>query len=250
MQACRFRGSAATARGWRSTSRASRSAGARQGSGGGRDHAAGAPTRDRLQTLGLDLTEHGDANSRRGRAARAAPTCATLRRAGFRYTVRIADLAARTHRNHLRDVRHARATAASGLPSGRDGYRRLPDYDLELKRLAMQYPSLARPITLNHRSLLGRDVNGDRDLDGRAEHRGRQADLPDHGRAPRARVAVVRAHDRVRLRPAAQLRERPAHDAARAGHAHHRRADREPGRVQHLARGARCSATSRCSTTR
>ena len=57
-------------------------------------------------------------------------------------------------------MRHARAAAASGLPSGRDSYRRLPDYDLELKTLAMRYPSLARPVTLNHRSLLGRDVNG------------------------------------------------------------------------------------------
>ena len=29
-----------------------------------------------------------------------------------------------------------------------------------MKNLAMQYPSLVRPITLNHRSILGRDVNG------------------------------------------------------------------------------------------
>ena len=115
--------------------------------------------RARLQALGLDLTEHGDANSLEvllhGRA-----DARTLRRAGFRYTVRVADLAARTRRNHRLDVRHARAAAASGLPSGRDSYRRLPDYDLELKTLAMRYPSLARPVTLNHRSLLGRDVNG------------------------------------------------------------------------------------------
>jgi len=115
--------------------------------------------RERLQTLGLDLTEHADANSvevvLHGKA-----DVRTLRRAGFRYSVRIADLAARTRRNNLRDVRHARATAASGLPSGRVGYRHLPDYDLEMKRLAMQYPSLARPITLKHRSVLGRDVNG------------------------------------------------------------------------------------------
>jgi hypothetical protein len=115
--------------------------------------------RDRLQTLGLDLTEHADANSvevvLHGEA-----DARKLRRAGFRYSVRIADLAARTHRNHERDVKHAHATAVSGLPSGRDGYRRLPDYDLDMKRLAMQYPSLVRPITLNHRSLLGRDVNG------------------------------------------------------------------------------------------
>jgi Zinc carboxypeptidase len=115
--------------------------------------------RERLQALGLDLTEHADANSveavLHGRA-----DVRTLRRAGFRYSVRIADLAARTRRNHARDAAHARATAASGLPSGRDGYRRLPDYDLELKRLAMRYPSLVRPITLGHRSSLGRDVNG------------------------------------------------------------------------------------------
>ena len=115
--------------------------------------------RQRLQGLGLDLTEHADARSvellLHGRADAAA-----LRRAGFRYTVRVADLAARTRRNNRRDMLHARASATSGLPSGRVRYRRLPDYDLELKRLAMQYPSLARTVTLNHRSVLGRDVNG------------------------------------------------------------------------------------------
>src|SRR4030095_16580453 len=115
--------------------------------------------RDRLQTLGLDLTEHGDANSVEV-ILHGSADAKKLRRAGFRYSVRIADLAARTHRNHERDVKHAHATAVSGLPSGGDGYRRLPDYDLDMKRLAMQYPSLVRPITLNHRSLLGRDVNG------------------------------------------------------------------------------------------
>jgi hypothetical protein len=115
--------------------------------------------KERLQTLGLDLTEHGGAKSLEvilhGRA-----DTRKLRRAGFRYTLRIADLAAHTRRNQRRDVAHARATAVSGLPSGRDSYRRLPDYDLEMKQLAMQYPSLVRPITLGHRSLLGRDVNG------------------------------------------------------------------------------------------
>jgi hypothetical protein len=115
--------------------------------------------KERLQTLGLDLTEHGGAKSLEvvlhGRA-----DARKLRRAGFRWTVRIADLAAHTRRNQQRDVRHARASAVSGLPSGRDSYRRLPDYDLEMKQLAMQYPSLVRPITLNRRSVLGRDVNG------------------------------------------------------------------------------------------
>src|SRR5215211_338419 len=115
--------------------------------------------RERLQALGLDLSEDGDANSVEV-VLHGSADARTLQRAGFRYTVRIGDLARHTRRNQRRDALHARATAASGLPSGRDSYRRLPDYDLELKRLAMQYPSLARPITLNHRSLLGRDVNG------------------------------------------------------------------------------------------
>ena len=115
--------------------------------------------RQRLQALGLDLTEHAGVRSvevlLHGRA-----DAATLRRAGFRYTVRVSDLAAQTRRANRSDKLHARASSSSGLPSGRVGYRRLPDYDLDLKRLAMQYPSLARPITLSHRSVLGRDVNG------------------------------------------------------------------------------------------
>jgi Zinc carboxypeptidase len=157
VQACRFRGSASTARVGINFTRVAKRA-------RGRVQVVDVRTprradRERLQTLGLDLTEHGDADSVEV-VLHGSADVRTLRRAGFRYSVRIADLAARTHRNHLRDVHHARATAASGLPSGRDSYRRLPDYDLELKRLAMQYPSLVRPITLNHRSLLGRDVNG------------------------------------------------------------------------------------------
>jgi hypothetical protein len=158
VQACRFRGGAASAR---VSVRFTRVARRRQR---GKFKIVDVLTpkradRARLQALGLDLTEHGDANSLQvllhGRADERA-----LRRAGFRYSVRIADLAARTQRNHRRDLGHARASAESGLPSGRVGYRRLPDYELELKRLAMQYPSLVRPLTLRHRSVLGRDVNG------------------------------------------------------------------------------------------
>jgi len=115
--------------------------------------------KQRLQALGLDLTEHAGARSvevlLHGRA-----DARVLRRAGFRYTVRVRDLAAQMRRSERIDAVHARATAASGLPSGRTTYRHLADYDLEMKILAMRYPSLVRPITLNHRSVLGRDVNG------------------------------------------------------------------------------------------
>jgi zinc carboxypeptidase len=115
--------------------------------------------KERLQGLGLDLTEHGDANSvevvlHGRRDAR------TLRRAGFRYRVRIADLAARTRRNQAKDRRFASAAATSALPSGRDSYRHLADYDFEMKQLAQRYPLLVKPLTLKYKSVLGRDLNG------------------------------------------------------------------------------------------
>ncbi|HEX6654025.1 MAG TPA: M14 family zinc carboxypeptidase [Thermoleophilaceae bacterium] len=115
--------------------------------------------RRRLQALDLDVTEHADADSvtvlLHGRA-----DARTLHAAGFRYRVRVADLAAQARRNARSDAARARTAQSSGLPSGRTTYRRLPDYDLEMKNLALQYPALVRPITLNHRSILGRDVNG------------------------------------------------------------------------------------------
>jgi len=137
IQACRFRGNAGSAR---VSTHFTRLLKRQRGSIQVIDVATGTRAdKERLQTLGLDLTEHGGAKSLEvvlhGRA-----DARTLRRAGFRWTVRIADLAAHTRRNQRADMRHARASAASGLPSGRDSYRRLPDYDLEMKQLAMQYP--------------------------------------------------------------------------------------------------------------
>jgi hypothetical protein len=113
----------------------------------------------RLQSLGLDLTEHGDANSIEV-VLWGSADADKLRANKFRYTVRVADLTARNAANAKADEAYAAATAQSGLPSGRDSYRRLADYDLELKQLAMQYPSLVKPITLNHKSWEGRPVNG------------------------------------------------------------------------------------------
>ncbi len=113
----------------------------------------------RLQRLELDLTEHGtartvevvlhgDADARR------------LRAAGFRYSVKIADLGARTEANRRADQRYDAATAASALPSGRTFYRRLFDYQLEMKRLSLRNPALVRPLTLPNRTIEGRDVEG------------------------------------------------------------------------------------------
>jgi hypothetical protein len=114
----------------------------------------------RLQTLGLDLTESGTANSidvvLYGQA-----DAQKLQRAKFRYTVRVADLAKRVRAQRRADRRYAAAQAGgSALPSGSTGYRHLADIELELKQLAGRYPNLVKPITLNHKTHEGRDVVG------------------------------------------------------------------------------------------
>jgi hypothetical protein len=113
----------------------------------------------RLQALGLDLTEHAgpgfvevvlhgtrDAN--------------LLRSRGFTFTVEIADLVARRIDNARKDASYVRATTRSALPSGRTTYRRLADYEADLKRLAVENPGLVKLFTLPNASLEGRAVMG------------------------------------------------------------------------------------------
>jgi hypothetical protein len=113
----------------------------------------------RLQRLGLDVTEHADADSVQV-VLYGARDEQRLRDAGFEFTVVIADLAARDAANAEADARYAAVTAVSPLPSGRDSYRHLADYEQELAQLVADHPTLARPITLNHLSWEGRAVVG------------------------------------------------------------------------------------------
>ena len=160
VQACRFRGSATSAR----VSVAFMSTGSASGAATGKVQvvdvaAASRASRNDLQALGLDLTEHGDADSvevvLHGR-----DDARKLEAKGFEYNVRIADLGARMEANAVADRRYAAATTRSALPSGSTEYRRLADYELEMKQLALRYPSLVKPLTLNHKTVLGRDVQG------------------------------------------------------------------------------------------
>ena len=113
----------------------------------------------RLTTTGLDLTEHGGPGFVEA-VLYDQQDAAALRAAGFKWSVRIADLRTLELRNGRRNRAYAAATARSGLPSGRDTYRRLADYDLEMKELARANPNLVKLITLPHKSLEGRDVLG------------------------------------------------------------------------------------------
>jgi hypothetical protein len=120
------------------------------------------PTRvhkTRLTRLDFDLTEaatettidavlHGSADAQR------------LRDAGFTYTVKIPNLADYLTRTKAADDRYAAATARSDLPSGRTSYRRMADYDYELKDLARRNPGLVKSITLGERTIEGRDIDG------------------------------------------------------------------------------------------
>ena len=157
VQACRYRGDAAAAA-------VSVDTIAIEEDGGGTAQLleVDTPTRadkKRLQSLNLDLTEHGAADSLEI-VSYGEQDVAALRRAGFTYTVKVADLNAQAKRFAAADAAYAAAEEQSGLPSGSTGYRRLADYELEMKQLVLRYPALVRPLTLNNETLEGRDVQG------------------------------------------------------------------------------------------
>jgi hypothetical protein len=115
--------------------------------------------RDRLANLGLDLTEHGDATSIEV-VLHSAVDAATLAGNGFVWTVSIPDLAVREQQNNEIGAAYASATELSPLPSGRDTYRTLAEYNADLRTLAALHPSLVRLFALSRRSLEGREILG------------------------------------------------------------------------------------------
>ena len=158
-----------------------------------------AARKSELQSLGLDLTEAGGPKALVV-VLHGAKDAQKLRDHKFTYTVVVKDLAARDARDRAADQQFSRDVSASDFPSGRTTYRHLADYQNDLKQLARTNPDLVKPIACP------RDLErprGRRDRDHR-RRRGqrRQARLPAHGRPPRARVAVGRARDGVRLRAA------------------------------------------------
>lgn len=115
--------------------------------------------RNRLSALGLDLTEHAG-HDRSEVVLHSLGDALALRAAGFTWQVRIPDLVQRESEINAANRAYAAATAASPLPSGRDSYRSLDDYNDDLDRLAAIRPSLVKKITLPHKSLEGKPVHG------------------------------------------------------------------------------------------
>ncbi len=97
----------------------------------------------------MEVVVHGHADTRR------------LREHKFTYVTSIADLAARSARDSAADRRVRQSASASALPSGRNaGYRRLADYNNEMKKLAADNPGIVKPLTLPLKTLTGYSVQG------------------------------------------------------------------------------------------
>ncbi|MBA2792837.1 MAG: zinc carboxypeptidase [Thermoleophilaceae bacterium] len=121
------------------------------------------PTRDRkdeLTALGLDLSEHAGKRYI-DLVLHGADDAKTLRESKFMFTILTADLAAQAERDRVADRRFARASIRkSALPSGRDSYRTLEDYNNEMKQLVEGNPGLVKPVVLPFKTFEGRTVQG------------------------------------------------------------------------------------------
>lgn len=120
--------------------------------------------RVRLQSLGLDTTDHPGAYHW-DVLLFGADDERKLRRAGFAYTVRISDVVARDRAARRSEQRAAasaaaQARAAQQIPSGRTTYRTLEEINDQLKALAAANPNLVRLFALPLRSTEGRDILG------------------------------------------------------------------------------------------
>jgi hypothetical protein len=112
-----------------------------------------------LQTLGLDLTEHAGQDYVEV-VLHTADDVAALAGADLGYDVRIPDLVAREAENNQANAAYAAATVSSPLPSGRDSYRTLDDYNADMAALASAHPDLVKTFSLPHPSLDGKPING------------------------------------------------------------------------------------------
>lgn len=112
----------------------------------------------RLETLGLDVTHDvkvGEAEV----IVHGAKQLAALKGTGFKFSTKIADLAADARRARLADMRYTSTRAASPLPSGRTEYRQYTDFQNEMKALVNDHPSTVRPLEIG-KTWEGRPIEG------------------------------------------------------------------------------------------
>ena len=113
----------------------------------------------RIREIGIDTTDHTDGINQD--AILHSPADAEkLEKAGFKYHVKIADLAAYDREQFAIDERAKRDGFVAPVPSGRTSYRDYPAYQADLKKMVDENPGLVRPVTLPVKSLDGRDIQG------------------------------------------------------------------------------------------
>ena len=120
---------------------------------------AGREDKARLQSLGLDLTEHAGHDY----VEVVVHTAADLRSLvdnKFDYDVRIPDLIERDLQIRELDRAYAARVGTSPLPSGRTGYRTLADYNSDMQQLEKKNKKIVKRFKLPRPSLDGRDIYG------------------------------------------------------------------------------------------
>jgi hypothetical protein len=115
--------------------------------------------KERLQTLGLDLTEHAGHDYVEV-VVHSARELALLERARFTYDVRIPDLIQRSIEVAEINADYAASVRRSPLPSGRKNYRTLEDYNADMARLARKHPGLVKRFALKRPTLDGNKTFG------------------------------------------------------------------------------------------
>ena len=114
---------------------------------------------ERIEKAGLDLTHHIH-NGRADVIVTGAKQRAALEKLGLPFETEVADLNAQYAKARKADAAFAASQRASALPSGRETYRVLQDYQDELKALADDNPGLVKPVVLPKKSFQGRELMG------------------------------------------------------------------------------------------
>jgi hypothetical protein len=115
--------------------------------------------RDAVEALAFDDTHYAQAGFQ-DVILHGTEDLARLDGSGLEYEILIDDLVA-ADREAVAPARASSAsTAPEPLPSGRATYRRLADYGDDMKRLVAENPQFVRPVTLPHKTLEGRPVEG------------------------------------------------------------------------------------------
>ena len=115
--------------------------------------------RQRVADLGLDLTEHAGHDYVEV-VLHGPEDAAKLAEAGFTWDVRIPDLAERERERARLDAAFAAANPTTALPSGRNEYRTMEDYNADMEALAKARPDLVRMFELPNKTVEGRPVYG------------------------------------------------------------------------------------------